>query len=187
MGRIITDISREFARTGRTRTRFFTPEIAHAMRLARRHDMRMADGLFYNDLREPHFISDLAPVTLATTAKALYTTSDVPSMAGYFLRPGKKIRIRLFGKITTALTPGNGSFDVYWGNGTDANGTILASSAALALSASQTNLSWEMEIAVRCITKGSCGRFALPRNLERECRSARLDSSARNDTRLGQR
>jgi hypothetical protein len=68
-------------------------------------------------------------------------------MAGYFLRPGKKIRMRLFGKITTAVTPGNGSFDIYWGTGADANGTILASSAALALTASQTNLSWELEIA----------------------------------------
>lgn len=117
----------------------------------------MADGLFYNDLREPHFISDLSPVTLATTAKALYTTSDFPNLAGYFLRPGKKLRIRLFGKITTAATPGNGSFDIYWGSGADANGTILASSAALALTASQTNLSWELEVAVRCITKGSAG------------------------------
>jgi hypothetical protein len=132
-------------------------ELAEAERIARKYDMQMADGLFYNDLREPHFTSDLGAVTLSTTAKALYTTSDVPSMAGYFLRPGKKIRIRLFGKITTALTPGNGSFDVYWGSGADATGTILASSAALALSASQTNLSWEMEIAVRCITKGSAG------------------------------
>jgi hypothetical protein len=50
----------------------------------------MADGLFYNDLREPHFISDLAPVTLSTTAKALYTTSDVPSMAGTSCDPARR-------------------------------------------------------------------------------------------------
>lgn len=157
MSKIITDISREFARTGRHRTRFFTPEIAHAMRLARKWDMRMSDGLFYNDLREPHFISDLSAITLATTDKALYTTSDVPSMAGYFLRPAKKLRIRLFGKITTGTTPGNLTIDVYWGSGADATGTIIVSSAAVALTASQTNLSWELEIAVRCITKGASG------------------------------
>jgi hypothetical protein len=146
-----------FDRTGRHRVRFHTPEIAHAIRLARKHDMRMADGLFYNDLREPHFVSDLAAVTLATTDKALYTTSDVPNLAGYFLRPGKKVRVRLFGKITTAATPGNLTIDVYWGSGADATGTIVVSSAAFALTASQTNLSWECEVTVRCITKGSSG------------------------------
>jgi hypothetical protein len=29
------------------------------------------DGSFWNDLREPFFVSDLAAVTLATTDKAL--------------------------------------------------------------------------------------------------------------------
>src|SRR3954464_4373908 len=110
MSRIITDLSSEFARTGRTRTRFFSPEIAHAMRLAGKHDMRMSDGLFYNDLREPFQVSDPASGTLATTAKALYPPSAFPVLGGqYFARPGKRIKIRLFGKITTAATPGNGS------------------------------------------------------------------------------
>lgn len=116
------------------------------------------DGPYYNDLREPHFISDLAAVTLSTTDKALYTPSAFPLIGGqYFARPGKKIRIRLFGKITTAATPGNGTFGIYYGTGADANGVLLASSAALALSASQTNLSWELDIVVRCITPGSAG------------------------------
>jgi hypothetical protein len=109
------------------------------------------DGAFYLDTREPFVGADVAAVTLATTAKALYPTGAFPVLgAGYFGRVGKKVRIKLFGRITTVLTPGNGSFDVYWGSGADANGTILASSAALALSASQTNLSWELEIDVTC-------------------------------------
>jgi hypothetical protein len=158
MSKIITDLSTEFARTGRTRTRFFTPEIAHAMRIARKYDMRQSDGLFYNDLREPFFVADLSPVTLATTAKALYTASDFPTLGGnYFARPGKRMRIRLKGKITTAATPGNGSWDIYYGTGADANGVVLASSAAIALTASQTNLSWYLDITVRCITKGATG------------------------------
>lgn len=118
----------------------------------------MSDGLFYNDLREPFLASDQAAVTLAATAKALYTASAFPVLGGqYFARPGKKLRIRLFGKITTALTPGNGSFDVYYGTGADANGVLLASSAALALSASQTNLSWWADIYVHCRSIGSVG------------------------------
>lgn len=118
----------------------------------------MADGLFYNDLREPFLSADQAAVTLASTDKALYTPSAFPVLGGqYFSRVGKKIRIRLFGKITTGTTPGNGTFDIYYGNGTDANGVLLASSGTVALTASQTNLSWMLEIFVSCRTTGSAG------------------------------
>lgn len=119
----------------------------------------MADnGSFFWDTREPFFASDLAAVTLAATAKALYTPSAFPVLGGqYFARVGKKLRIRLFGKMTTAATPGNGSFNVYYGDGTDANGVLLMTGAAVALSASQTNLSWEATIYVRCISIGSAG------------------------------
>jgi hypothetical protein len=118
----------------------------------------MADGLFYNDLREPFISADIASVTLSTTAKALYPQSNFPVLGGqYFARPGKTLRIKLFGRITTGTTPGNGSFAVYYGTGADANGVLLASSATLALTASQTNLSWEAEVDVHCRTTGSAG------------------------------
>ena len=118
----------------------------------------MADGLFYNDTRSPHLWADLASVTLTTTAKALYTPSAFPVLGGqYFSWVGKKLRIRLWGKITTAATPGNGSFDIYYGTGADANGVLLASSAALALTASQTNLSWQCDVNVSCRSTGSAG------------------------------
>lgn len=118
----------------------------------------MADGIYYNDLRTPFMASDLATVTLATTAKALYTASAFPVLGGgYFSSVGKKLRIRLFGKITTVLTPGNGSFNVYYGSGADATGVILMTGAPVALTASQTNLSWEASIYVRCVTTGSTG------------------------------
>lgn len=116
------------------------------------------DGAFYQDTREPFVVADLAAVALAATAKALYTPSAFPVLGGqYFARPGKKLKIRLFGKITTAVTPGNGSFDIYYGTGADANGVLLASSGALALTASQTNLSWTAEIIVTCRSTGSAG------------------------------
>lgn len=118
----------------------------------------MADGLFYNDLREPFIASDVPAVTLAATAKALYTPSYFPVLGGqYFSRIGKKLRIRLFGRITTALTPGNGSFNVYYGTGADANGTVLMTGTPVALIASQTNLSWAAEIFVHCRSLGSTG------------------------------
>lgn len=116
------------------------------------------DGGFYNDLREPFISSDIAAVTLAATAKALYTPSNFPALGGqYFARIGKKMALRLFGKVTTAATPGNGVFDVYYGTGADANGVLLASSAALTLIAGQTSLSWMLELWVHCRSTGSAG------------------------------
>jgi hypothetical protein len=118
----------------------------------------MADGLFYNDMREPFIGTDITAVTLATTNKALYPASNFPVLGGqYFARIGKALRIRLFGRMTTALTPGNLTFGVYYGTGADANGVLLGSSTAVALSASQTNLSWMVEVDVHCRSIGSTG------------------------------
>jgi len=94
----------------------------------------MADGLFYNDLREPFVVTAPGAVTLTSTAKALYTPSQFPVLGGqYWSRVGKKLKICLRGIITTAATPGNGSFNVYYGNGTDPNGTLLMTGTAVAL------------------------------------------------------
>jgi len=118
----------------------------------------MADGLFYWDGRVPHISSDVPAVTLATTAKALYTPSFFPNLGGqYFAFIGKKLRIRLFGRMTTVLTPGNGSFNVYYGDGTDANGVLLMTGTPVALTASKTNLSWDAQIFVHCRSTGSAG------------------------------
>lgn len=118
----------------------------------------MSDGLFYNDLREPFIAADIAAVTLLTTDLALYPASNFPVLGGqYFARVGKKMKIRLFGKITTAATPGNLTFDIYYGTGGAANGVLLASSAAITLVASQTNLSWWAQFFVSCRSIGSAG------------------------------
>lgn len=118
----------------------------------------MADGLFYNDLREPFIASDLTAISPLATAVALYTPSSFPTLPGhYFSRPGKALRIRLFGRCTSALTPGNVSFAVYYGTGASANGVLLASSAAVAWTASQTNMSFMVEVDVTCRTTGSTG------------------------------
>lgn len=118
----------------------------------------MADGLFYNDMREPFIGADIAAVTLAATNKALYPASNFPVLGGqYFGRIGKKVRVRLFGRITTALTPGNLTLGVLYGTGADANGVVLASSAAQTLLASQTNLSWMVEVLVHCRSIGNVG------------------------------
>jgi hypothetical protein len=118
----------------------------------------MSDGLFYNDLREPFIGTDIPAVTLAATAKALYPASNFPVLGGqYFARIGKKIRIELFGRMTTGATPGNGSFNVYYGTGADANGVVLMTGVPVALSINQTNLSWRMWCEVHCRSLGNAG------------------------------
>jgi hypothetical protein len=118
----------------------------------------MADGLFYQDTREPHISADIAAVTLATTDKALYPPSNSPVLGGqYWVRPGKKLHIVAYGRITTAVTPGNLTLSIYYGTGADANGTVLAASAAIALVASQTSLTWNCDFMVHCRSIGSTG------------------------------
>lgn len=118
----------------------------------------MADGLFYLDTREPFVSADLAQISPLSTAVALYTASSFPVIGGqYFARPGKALRIRLFGRCTSAVTPGNVSFAVYYGTGASANGVLLASSAAVAWTASQASMSFTVEVDVTCRTTGSAG------------------------------
>lgn len=119
----------------------------------------MADnGSFFLDTREPFVSTPPTAVTLAATAKALYTTSQFPVLGGqYFARVGKKMRITVTGIITTALTPGNGNFAIFYGSGADNTGVSLGTSAAAALTASQTNLLWTAQITVECITIGNTG------------------------------
>lgn len=140
------------------RERLRGSDTSELQRIARKYNFRMFDGPFWQDTREPFFTANLGAVTLAATAKALYAVKDHPPLGpNYFNRYGKRLGIYASGALTTAATPGNGSFDLYWGSGADANGTILASSAALALTAAQTNLTWWIELMIRCTLPGSAG------------------------------
>lgn len=116
------------------------------------------DGAFYQDTRPPLVATDVGAVTLAATDKALYPASAFQALgAHYFGFVGKKLKIRLFGRMTTGATPGNGTIDVYYGSGADATGTIIVSSAAHALVANATSLSWWMEVYIHCRSVGSTG------------------------------
>lgn len=116
------------------------------------------DGAYYNDLREPFVVADIPAVTLTAANKALFRPADMPVLGGnYMARPGKKLRLRLFGRITTAATPGNLTMALLWGTGADANGVSVVASAAQVLIASQTSLSWELELMIHCRTIGATG------------------------------
>lgn len=116
------------------------------------------DGLFYVDSRAPHIAGDVASVTLTTTAKALIPAANIPILGGnYFGWIGKAMRIKLFGRMTFTTTPGNLTVQLNYGTGADANGVVLAATAATAITASQTNMSWSAEFIVRCRTLGAAG------------------------------
>jgi hypothetical protein len=116
------------------------------------------DGPFYVDSRAPHINADVAAVTLATTYKAMVPVANLPVLgSNYFGFIGKAVRIRMYGRITTAATPGNMQVGLLWGNGTDANGTTIMQSGTVALTASQTNLTWELDMLVRCRALGASG------------------------------
>lgn len=117
----------------------------------------MADGLFYLDTREPHLVTDVTAVTLTTTAKALYPASAFPVLGGqYFNRPGKAIRICLWLKFVMPGTPGNFSFNVHWGTGADANGTLICVAGTPVALTNATGAGYT-EFTVRCLTTGTAG------------------------------
>ena len=116
------------------------------------------DGPFWVDLRAPHMSADAASVTLSTTALAMLPVANLPALgSNYFAYVGKAVRMRIWGQITTGATPGNLTVNLYWGTGAAANGTVIVTSAATALTASQTNLSWELDLFVRCRALGATG------------------------------
>jgi hypothetical protein len=115
------------------------------------------DGQFYNDLRAPFVIADVAQVTLSTTNLALAPIANFPAMAKDYWWAGKKVEIRAFGRITTGATPGNLTISLLYGTGAAANGVSVVASAAQTLIASQSNISWFLRFVVHCRTPGATG------------------------------
>ncbi len=123
----------------------------------------MADGPYYHDSRPPFTTADWPQITLSTTSLMLWPSGGSPSSfgAGYWT-PGKRMKIDVFGKMTTVATPGNLTIEIRYGT-TDNGGTILATSLAYALSANKTNISYHLQawIASRLDVPGtSKGLFA---------------------------
>lgn len=117
----------------------------------------MSDGLFYQDLREPHFVTNLAPVTLAATATAIYTAASFPVLGGqYFNRPGKALKISLSMLLTMPATPGNFSFNLHWGTGASANGTLICAAGTPVALTNATKRGYA-EFIIRCLTTGTAG------------------------------
>lgn len=118
----------------------------------------MADGLFYVDSRAPFISADIGSVTIAAANKALVPVANLPILgANYFNFIGKAVRMRMFGRWSTAASPGTQTFALLWGTGTDANGTSIVASQVITPAASLVNNSWKWEMLIRCRAMGASG------------------------------
>lgn len=118
----------------------------------------------YHETRNPITqTADYASITGATTSKSIMSvTADLPGSslvypAGYW-QIGKKWHCRLYLKMTTGATPGNLTIEIRMQTGsavTDAGGTIMATSAAVALVGSKTAASCFMDFTVE--SRGAIG------------------------------
>jgi hypothetical protein len=116
------------------------------------------DGPFWVDTRAPHLSGDAPQITVIATNVALLPVANLPVLGGnYFSYVGKAVRLTMFGRWSTAASPGTQTFTFLWGNGASANGTAIVSSAAITPGASLVNVPWEMQVTIRCRTMGATG------------------------------
>lgn len=120
----------------------------------------MAEGINYVDSKQPYgyqgvSTGDFPAVTLSTTSKELVPAAIYsPTGGGNYWWQGKELRVRAFGKMTTVATPGNLTIEIRLATA-DAGGTIIATSAATALAANKTNISWTLDCYVECRALGT--------------------------------
>lgn len=116
--------------------------------LIRARELCAMDGAYYHDTRLPFSTAAFPTITLGTTSLMLWPSGGSPSAtpAGYWTG-GKKMRLDIFGTLTTAGTPGNLTAEIRYGTADNA-GTILATSAAQTLVASQTTIPWYLHAEV---------------------------------------
>ena len=103
----------------------------------------------YHETRDPYFAATAFAAVTLTTGQSIVPVLRVPGTnlafpANYWAKAGRRWSIYLIGQATTGATPGNLTVTLrhQTGTPTDAGGTILATSAAVALGASKTNISW---------------------------------------------
>lgn len=122
------------------------------------------EGPVYHETRRPYFQSGNFTATAPlTTSISMVPILRVPFTnlvfpANYWAETGKRWWIRVNGIITSAATPGNWTFEVrhQTGTPTDAGGTIICTSAALAGAATKT-ASFVMNVVIE--SRGDASTF----------------------------
>jgi len=110
----------------------------------------------YHETRDPYYISgNFSSVAPLSTSISIIPIARVPSTnlqfpAGYWEKPGRRWEILMWGIFTTAATPGNVTVELrhQTGTPTDAGGTILATSAAVAAGANKSSITFRARFIV---------------------------------------
>lgn len=101
-----------------------------------------------------------APTAITGTSEALLWPAPYTFIPAGYLQVGKILHLTAWGRMTTAgSTPGNLTLTARYG--TTTGGTSLGASAASALVASQTNITWRAELDLWCYTPGTAGTVQL--------------------------
>lgn len=87
----------------------------------------------------------------------LNNTADVGSLAfaANYFTANKTVRVTAYGTLSSIGSPGNLTMKGKFG------ATILATSGAVALQASQTNAGWRLDLVICCIAAGVSGSFTV--------------------------
>ena len=116
----------------------------------------MADGPFYHDSRPPFQTGAFAAVAPLSTSVALWPVLGNSELPTNYWVPGKRIWVRAFGTMTTGTTPGNLTVEMRLAQAS-AGGVIIATSSAIALTASKSNIAWWFEGVYECRANGASG------------------------------
>lgn len=116
-----------------------------------------ADGLNYRDTRQPFLLVTDVTGTLLSTSVLIHSAAYTALPAGYWWA-GKKLKLTVWGAFTTGATPGNLTTEIRYGTAS-AGGTILATSAAVALAINKTSITCCLEAYITCRTLGATGAF----------------------------
>lgn len=117
---------------------------------------KMVGGVAWRDYVPGCEYMVAAPTAITGTAEALLWPAPYTFIPAGFLQPGKMLHLSAWGRMTTAgSTPGNLTLTGRYG--TTTGGTSLGASAASALVAAQTNITWRAELDLTCYTPGTAG------------------------------
>lgn len=70
-----------------------------------------------------------------------------------FMQDGRAIRMRAFGKLSTTVTP-TMTWAIRWGG---VAGTLLATTEAITMGSTVTNVNWALEAVIQCRANGATG------------------------------
>jgi hypothetical protein len=117
-----------------------------------------AEGGYRNLRAVSSILVDESAVTLVTTMKSLWPVARTTLPANFWW-PGKRVKLTVWGKVTTDGTAGNYVFEMAYGSG-DAP-TALVAGATVAGTVSQTAKVWKAEGYAECRTVGATGTLRM--------------------------